>query len=169
MSKREVIFLSCVALAVVIFLADHLISSAKTDDTQARQQVALVEKLVNEQQVLLGKAGLKKHELITLNRLLEDPPSNPFARQWVGIIADQKRISNFSSITPVLSYNGYIRYGDRMIALVNDEEYEVGDQIENLPLVICAISPEQIDVENPNAVFKSRLSIKILPMESDDE
>ena len=169
MSKREVIFLSCVALAGVIFLADHLISSAKEDDTQAREQVALVEKLVGEQQLLLDTVGLKKHEVMTLSMLLEEPATSPFARQWVGIIADQKRISSFSSITPILSYNGYIRYGDRMIALVNDEEYEVGDQIKDLPLIICAISPEQIDVENPNTVFKSRLSIKIHPMESDDE
>ena len=169
MSKREAIFLSCVGLAGVIFLVDHLISSAKADDTQTQQQVAQVEKLVSDQQLLLDTVGLKKHEIMTLNMLLEDPSANPFARQWVGIIADQKRIGSFSSITPILSYNGYIRYGDRMIALVNDEEYEVGDQIEDLPLVILAISPEQIDVENPNTVFKSRLSIKIFPMESDDE
>jgi len=49
-----------------------------------------------------------------------------------GFIDDQKRIGSLSSIAPVLFYIGYIRYGDRLVALINDEEYEVGDSIEGV-------------------------------------
>jgi len=169
MSKREIVIVACVALAGVLFLIDRVMPAAKDGSDQVRQQVAEVKTFVNAQQQLLVTVGLQPHERRILDRLLEELPANPFARQWVGVIDDQKRIGSLSSIVPVLSYIGYIRYRDRLVALINDEEYEVGDSIEGVPLVIRGISPEQIDVENPNTIFKSRLSIKILPAETDDE
>jgi hypothetical protein len=169
MSKREIIFLAVVALAVVVFLADQLMPSSRASDEQAQQRIAQTESFVDEQNQLLQEAGLEPHETIMLDMLIKELPVNPFARQWVDIIAEQKRMGSLSSIAPVLSYNGYIRCGDRFVALINEEEYEVGNKINDLPLIIRSISPEKIDVENPNTISQSQLSIKILSLETDDE
>ena len=168
-SKREIILLGGVMVAVVAFLYQRLVPAMQEDQIHADEHVAETKAFIAEQQVRLVKSKLKPHETLMLSVLLEEIPPNPFARKWIGMISDQRRINDLSTVEPVLSYDGYIRTDDRYIALINDEDYEVGNKIEHVPLYIRHISSDKIDVENPNTVSESRLSIKIIPLKEKEE
>lgn len=168
-SKREILLLSGIVIAAVILVHERLAPSMQKNKIEARQRIEKTKRFIADQEQRIQSSRLQWHETLMLNVLLKEIPPNPFARQWIGIVSDQKRINSLSTIEPVLSYNGYIRAGERYIALVNEEDYEIGNKIEHVPLVIRSISPEKIDVENPNTVSQSRLSIKILPLESENE
>ena len=98
MSKCEIVILACVALAGVLFLIDRLMSTVKEGRDQVRQQVAEVKTFENAQQQLLATVGLQPHERRIIDRLLEELPANPFARQWVGSLT----IKNGSAASPPL-------------------------------------------------------------------
>jgi hypothetical protein len=168
MAKREILLLSGVALAAGVLLYDRLAPSLQKNKDLAEKSILDAQAFVEEQKQTLLQVELKPHEQLMIRMLLEDSPPNPFARQWSRTISDQKNINRLSSVEPVLSYEGYIRCGERIIALVNGEEYEVGDKIAHVPLSIRKITPEQIDVENPKTISQSRLSIQILPLDADE-
>lgn len=167
-SKREMILLGGVALSVVVLLYNRMVPEMKANQDNAIHRVEMAKKFVDEQNKLIKQSELRPYERQMLDMLFAEEPANPFARRWVGMVSDQKRINKLSTIEPVLSYNGYLRVGDRYVALVNDGDYEVGNKIDHVPLYIRMISSDRIDVENPNTAAESRLSVKLIPLEEDD-
>lgn len=167
MSKREIIFLSAVGVAAAVFLIDRLLPDTSGNSEQTNAQIAEAQSFVDKQVVRIKTMALQPHEKVALDFLLNELPANPFAREFSGAISNQKEFNSMSSITPALSYNGYLRAKNRIIALVNDEDYEVGNQIKDTPLVICAISKETINLENSKFKSKSKLNIKIQPPDSE--
>ena len=157
-SKRELILLSAVAVASLVFVVDPL---APSETEVNHPSLSETQTFVDEQWGVLMALQLKPHEKCVLD-LLQDPPfENPFARSWVSTLYEQKRMAGLSRSSSSLSFDGYIRQGNRFIALVNAEEYEVGAKLEHSPMVIREITPDKIIVENPSSTSTSRLSIKI--------
>jgi hypothetical protein len=168
-SKREMIFLGGVMAAAIFMLYDRIAPSFKQNKDITTKSITETKAFIQEQENRLLASKLKGHEVLMLEVLQQENPGNPFGRAWIGVIADQKRINRLSSIEPVLSYNGYMKAGNRIVAIVNDEAYETGNKIDHVPLTISQITPTRIDVENLMTESKSRLSVKILPLEMGDE
>lgn len=167
-SKREVILLSVVGVAVLFFVVDQFGSKKKKQAAPKKNTVEMKTFVSTRKQELMG-LRLQPHEQRVLDMLQRELPFNPFARQWVRILSDQRRSSSREKVAPRLSYDGYIRQADRYVVLVNEEDYEVGSQIESVPFVIRQISGEKIEVENSQDLSEPRLSIKITPAEGEHE
>ncbi len=50
-----------------------------------------------------------------------------------------------------LKYTGYIEVGNNHMAIINDMEYEVNDEVENTPYVVKRIKPGRVMVEDKNS------------------
>ena len=61
-------------------------------------------------------------------------------------------------------YTGYLRMGDKRLAIINGMEYEAGDILEPDGFIIRSISPRRVVIAPPGA----KKNTIILPMEENE-
>jgi hypothetical protein len=160
MSKREKILVGLMLLAVVYGIYVWFLS--------APQQAASV-KGHNEQNLLNAfiikvaektTTGLSKSQAYTLQKAETKWKRDPFMH-----IEPKTSEEEEDSLLPVLKskilYTGFLRMGDKRLAIINGMEYETGDILEPGGFVIRSISPSRVAIVAPG---KKKKTI-ILPME----
>ena len=64
-------------------------------------------------------------------------------------LADESDIKN-KTPTPVFVYSGFIGTGNRILAVINDIEYKVGETVKDSSYTIERITPDQVILSRSN-------------------
>ncbi len=58
-----------------------------------------------------------------------------------------------------LKYSGYLRMGDRILAIIDGMEYQVGESLLKSPYLISDISPRQVIIALPDGINSTHIPI----------
>ncbi|RLB96772.1 MAG: hypothetical protein DRH50_00210 [Deltaproteobacteria bacterium] len=147
MSKREKIILILMLLAIAYGAYNFLfISSSRTSDVNQKKELEDLKKFVTK----LAQDTTKR-DLSATNTYISLASSkwtkNPFLQSKFAIKPVTETHSNkVSAPEVILRYSGYLKVGDRMLAIINGMEYEEGEELEQEGYIIKSISPTRVVV-----------------------
>lgn len=59
-----------------------------------------------------------------------------------------------------LKYSGYVRMGERILAIIDGMEYQVGESLLRSPYLISDISPRQVIIALPDGINPTHIPIR---------
>jgi hypothetical protein len=160
MSKREKILVGLMSLAVVYGIYVWFLSAPQqTASVKGHNQ----QKLLNAFIIKVAEkttTGLPKKMAYVLEKAEAKWERDPLIRIEPKTAAEEE-----DSQQPVLSskvtYTGFLRMGDKRLAIINGMEYETGDRLEPSGFIIRSISASRVIIAPPGRKKKTI----ILPME----
>ena len=166
MSKREKIIILLTLLAVIYGAYNFLFSSAPSSNLQI--QIKGAEELNNFVANLskdIRKEGLTASDSDILNRIVADWRKDPMIRTTAQLSRELKIKEEEAVVMDVaedidLVYSGYLSLGDLNLAIINNMEYQAGEELEQGGYVIEQIYPEKAIIR----VIGTRRNI-VLPLE----
>ena len=87
--------------------------------------------------------------------------NNPFSRIYrKGRAKNSSSSKNNAALQPLFVFAGYLETGSRKVAVINDDEYMVGDPLDKKGFFVKKISPSSVLIENrkEKTVFEIPLS-----------
>jgi hypothetical protein len=159
MSKREKILVGLMSLAVlygifVWFPSLQQPTDNLNDDSKKKKLNAFIIKVVDK-----TTNGLSKTQAYVLQKAEAKWNQDPL------IQIEPKPIVEEDNQQPVLKtkllYTGFLRMGDKRLAIINGMEYETGDILEPGGLMVRSISPSRVIIAPPGRKMKTIA----LPME----
>lgn len=127
-------------------LADHFVLSRGSDDTEALAQKAEqeLETYASTASARLAVAKIKDrgHMEYLISRAEADWTRDPFRAESAKAVEDTETDSDAKA--PELVYSGFIRAGNRFLAVVNGMEYRVGEMLNELGYKVEKITPSQV-------------------------
>lgn len=149
MSKREKIILLMTLSAVIYGAYNFLISSSPSGNLQIQTKGA--EELNNFVMNLskdIRKEGLSASDSNILNRIVADWRNDPMIRSTAQLTRKLEIKKEEAIVMSVhedidLVYSGYISVGDLNLAIINNMEYQAGEELEQGGYVIEQIYPEK--------------------------
>ena len=142
----------------VWFLSSPQQVAGLNDDNE---QEALKAFIVNVAERTTG--GLSKIQTVTLKKAEANWKRDPLIQ-----IEPKPLVKEKEDQPPVLTikmlYTGFLRMGDKRLAIINGMEYETGDKLEPDGFIIRSISPRRVVIAPPGAKKKTI----ILPMEENE-
>lgn len=164
MKQSEKILIS--VLAIVCIIAGYLALFEEEATTAKVQQVAAqFESFAQALEAKINKQALSPAEQYTLEKMVEEAPPSPFYASTDSFYFEEDEESPVET-TDVL-YSGYLRFGDRVFAIINNIEYAVGDTIVDNGMRVVSINRESVSLErvDPNT---GRISSRRIPLVEDD-
>lgn len=155
MTKREKIIVGITLLAGVYGVFSLLAPSSFRRPAKAPPDLNETRKFVEEISVGVAEKRSRK-PIAPLLEIISSPwETDPFVAPSLlkeSIAAAPAKAPEPEEIheETELIYGGFIRIGERITAIINDDEYGVGDPIEDLPLVVERITPEEVVVTDDN-------------------
>jgi len=160
MSKREKILIGLVLLAAVYgiyawFLSSPQQAATLNDDNEQKALNAFIIKVVQK-----TTTGLSKNQAYVLQKaeakwkrdpLIQIEPKTP----------EEEEDRQQPVLTSKMIYSGFLRMGDKRLAIINGMEYETGDILEPGGFVIRSISSSRVVIAAPGRKKKTM----ILPIE----
>lgn len=132
-------------VGTVIFGAFHFLAPSPKTGTIPTQ-----EELKGLDQFIITMAGtLNKQNLVEANYILERAASpcnnDPFLAEKSMLEAVEKKEA-VPRPDPLFSYSGFVRIGNKMLAIINGLEYERGDVVEPGGYRVSRITAEQVEL-----------------------
>ena len=160
MSKREKILVGLMLLAVVYgiyvwFLPSPQQAATVKDDNQQKALNAFIIQVAEK-----TTTGLSKNIAYVLNKAEAEWERDPLI-QIEPKITEEKEDSQQPVLPSKMTYTGFLRMGDKRLAIINGMEYETGDRLEPSGFIIRSISPSRVVIAPPG---KKKKTIN-LPME----
>lgn len=144
MSKREKIIVSLM-IASVIFGAYHFLSMARPGSRfqMPGKNVEPVKK--KEKNVTVSLSEKEQYVLKQASLPWTDDP-------FITHISKTKQIKVYPPIPKDLRYSGYLKSENRMLAIINGAEYQVGEIILRTQYLVSDISPKQVMIALPGGI-----------------
>ena len=154
MSKREKILIGLVLLAAVYgiyawFLSSPQQAATLNDDNEQKALNAFIIKVVQK-----TTTGLSKNQAYVLQKaeakwkrdpLIQIEPKTP----------EEEEDRQQPVLTSKMIYSGFLRMGDKRLAIINGMEYETGDILEPEGFVIRSISSSRVVIAAPGRKKKT--------------
>jgi hypothetical protein len=160
MSKREKILIALMLLAAIYgiyawFLSSPQQAATLNDDNEQKGLNAFIINVVQK-----ATTGLSKNQAYVLQKAGAKWKRDPLI-QIEPKTSGQDENSQQSVLTSKIMYTGFLRMGDKRLAIINGMEYEVGEILEPGGFTIRSISPSRVVIAPPGRKKKTL----ILPME----
>lgn len=136
-SKREKILLAVMGAAIVI-AAVYLMWPSKTPRSleMTPEKLSDSKKAAEAQLQSIERIKLSPREMHAVRDAQAGWPRDPLAPKPPEAEAAVERDKFF--------YTGYVRIGDRVLAVINGREYQIGEQLESGGFEVAEISPEAV-------------------------
>ena len=142
----------------VWFLSSPQQAAGLIDDNKQEALKAFIIKVAER-----TAGGLSKIQTATLKKAEANWKRDPLIQ-----IEPRPLVKEEEKPSPVLTikmlYTGFLRMGDKRLAIINGMEYETGDILEPDGFIIRSISPRRVVIAPPGAKKKTI----ILPMEENE-
>lgn len=150
MSKREKIILGLTVLVAISAGWLFLFSNPGTDPLGLKADDNNTSALITEVAQSLGAYNLTATEQIILEKAEIPWPTQSFLTDGGGAadVLESAGLTIDVADPTEFSFTGYIEIGKRRLAIINDEEYETGEQLTESPYRVFGISPEQVLLED---------------------
>jgi len=139
-TKRRNIIVGMAILAVIYGLYDLTVSSrSKGGVRSGEKSAAELQAFVSQTAAESGGSAKNDFGAYVLNRAESPWARNPFFNEARASGGAQR---------PVFSYTGYIQARTRGLAIINNAEYQTGEQLEKEGYFLKEISPSRVIIEN---------------------
>ncbi len=146
MAKRERIILIVMGLVVLYGIYSLFFTApTKVAKVKLKKSTGEVKKFVTDMNAALKDDFSEQHRYIIAQAKAEWP-KDPF---WItkvpaktDIVVENTRKTTASK--EEFAYTGYLKMGERKLAIINGMEYEMGDQMEKEGPIVKAIDPLQV-------------------------
>ena len=139
----------------VWFLPSPQQAAANKDENEQKRLNAFILKVAEQ-----TATGLPKNMAYVLQKAEAKWKGDPLIQIEPKTIAE-KEDSPKPVISPKVKYTGFLRMGDRRLAIIDGMEYEAGDRLEPSGFIIRSISPSHVVIAHPG---RKKKTIK-LPLE----
>jgi len=161
-TRREIIIVS-VAVAAAVYgvyavVFDNAASRRNGHDT-AVHHVTEAQNLITQSGALLADSEKELVNSYVVSLAEQDWIRDPFYRPGdavepiEAVSSDEISIEKSSGITEEMGkemtfrYSGYLEAGKAHVAVINDIDYEVGEEIESTGYVVTQITPKKVTVQ----------------------
>ncbi len=154
MSKREKILVGLMLLAVVYglyiwFLPSPQQTAAKKDDNEQKRLSAFIIKVAEQ-----TATGISKNMAYVLQKAEAKWERDPLIRIEPKTV-EKEEDRQQPVLSSKMTYTGYLRMGDKRLAIINGTEYEAGDRLEPSGFIIRSISPSRVVIAPPGRKKKT--------------
>ncbi len=155
MNRREKIIVGLMVLAVMygafaLFIEPRL--KAKGKESAGRENAALQE-FVQQISTMFSASGGSEEDRYVLAAAEREWGKDPFV-EGGNRLTDKPSTPEAgtepAANQPAFSYTGYVRMGDRDLAIISGQEYESGDRIEATGHIIGEITPTRVVLRSPS-------------------
>jgi len=149
MSKREKIITLLTLLAVIYGIYNFLFSPTPSSNLQIQiKGTEALNNFVTKLSKDIRKEGLTAADADILNRIMADWRNDPMIGSTAQLTRELEIQKEETIVTDVaedidLVYSGYLSLGDLNLAIINNMEYQAGEEIEQGGYVIEQIYPEK--------------------------
>ena len=145
--KRQNIILGVMALVVLYGLYSLMIASkAKLAAPDAKIRAAELQSFITRTSAAIGSEMPSPYDMYVASRAGGIWGRNPFYRKIVA--KESSRSNEKTSMQSLFIFVGYIETGSRKVAVINDAEYVVGDQLDKEGFYVKKISPTSVLIED---------------------
>lgn len=154
MSKREKILVGLMVLAVVYglyvwFLPTPHQAATVNDDNEQKALNAFIMKVAEK-----TTTGLSKNMAYVLQKAETKWQRDPLIQIEPKTLEEEEE-SRQPVLTSKITYTGFLRMGDKRLAIINGMEYEAGDRLEPSGFIIRSISPSRVVIAPPGRKKKT--------------
>jgi len=144
-SRREKIIVVITVLAALYGAYNFLFSSSGMKSRTAGVSRQELNSFITETFAGISRALLTPDDREILMQAATQWETDPFVRSTAPLTRKRKSEPRRTPVeTAGITYSGYIKMGNRYLAIINGMEYEVGDRLEPEGHVVSLISPEKI-------------------------
>ncbi len=150
MSRREKIILSITLCAVGYAAATFLFSRAPKTTSFTESSDTMIQEFVMEVAQGLAAYDITETELIILKKTQLPWSRQPFVSGPIPLAATAARAVETATAleNAEFKFNGYVEFGTKRMAIINDAEYEEGDQVEKSTFTVVNILSNQVELKN---------------------
>lgn len=142
MSKREKVILIVAALALLYGAYDFIFHKNKTRNNL--KKTVDVQKVQKDILSTLAKNHLTKNEKI-IESLLNAKIKDPFIYKKVEKSITNKKDTQITN----LIYSGFVMLGDKKVAIINNKEYQEGDELDIKNYLVWQIFDTKVVLKGP--------------------
>lgn len=158
MTKREKVILVLMCLAVfygayALFFSSPPKGTSKSNGSSSNE----INKLITELSVGLTKDGPTATDTYIIEKAESKWAKDPFFEKKISVVKEKEKAKKVEAeveaepeaeVLPevTFSYSGYMKMGDRKIAIIDGMEYQTGEEIGPGGFIIRAIYPNKIVV-----------------------
>jgi len=151
MSKREKIIVSLM-IGSVIFGAYHFLSTTRPDG-KFRMPGKNAEPVKKKEKTIT--VSLSEKEIYVLKHAPITWTDDPFITNT----SKGKQVKIYPPIPKDLKYSGYLRTENRMLAIINGTEYQIGEVIPPTQYFVTDISPKRVVIALPGGINPGNVPI----------
>ncbi|HAO23146.1 MAG TPA: hypothetical protein DCQ37_23450 [Desulfobacteraceae bacterium] len=144
MSKREKIIVGLM-ITSVIFGAYHFLSMPRPDVRFQMPGKTADPVKKKEKSILIS---LSEKELYVLKQAPLSWTDDPFITNT----SKGKQVKIYPPIPKDLKYSGYLKAENRMLAIINGAEYQIGEAIPQTQYFVTDISPKRVMIALPGGI-----------------
>lgn len=150
MSRREKVIIGLAIGAVVYAAFTFIFAPSSKKPLSGIPVEEVIQEFVMEVAQGLAKHDISETELMILQKIQTPWKSQPFMEGPMplsaGLIRKGKRSQSSDDIT--FQFTGYVEFGTKRLAIINDTEYEIGEKIEKSAFTLDKISLTQVELKN---------------------
>lgn len=167
MQKRELILI-CLMGAAILFGVYTLLfgDAARVDATANSVARADLKAMVREMRTSVAKEHPSELDMYKLALAEGTDMPDPFTKLPLSGIASKREDIVVSTDSTEFSYNGYVELGGRKLAIINGEEFGIGEQVDEQGCFVVAIGRKSVRLERPDVENGMREQI-IVPLKED--
>lgn len=164
MKQSEKILLA--VLGVVCIVAGYLLLFEEEKTTAKLEQVgAQLESFVQTIRAKVDGNAITEVDQYTLDLLAQEPETSPFYAASKGFYFEEDVASDETA--GEIRYSGYLRFGKRAIAIINEVEYAVGDTLVDNDFKVVSVNRQFVTLEMTDE-NTGRVTSRKIPMVEDD-
>jgi len=163
MTTREKIIIGLMVLAVgygvyTVFLSgpQEVTAFKGDDDRDLKALKVFITKVADK-----TKNDLSKQQIYVLQKAQIEWKQDPLLQIKQKMSMEEKEESRPLVLESKILYTGFLQMGDKRLAILNGLEYEQGDRLESVDLIVRSIHPDHVVIGSPRIKSKK----VILPME----
>jgi len=137
-SIREIVIVSAAAIAVVCYVGFNIFNSGrKADEKNAPDNMGDFIDRVNAEIIQSDLSEIENDILSRLSTNIQDP-------FWQSDALPAPPVEQKEAVEKLPTYGGYLRTGDRSIAVIDGLEYEEGERLVQGDFTVLKILPDQL-------------------------
>lgn len=142
--ERVIIFLMIVAVAYGAYNL-FLAPGEKVTVDGSQKKLAELKNFVVEAATRLSSESVSAADKYIIEKAEDTWPQNPFLQSGTILTSQPKEPKAEAETQKIkLSYTGFLQMADSFLAVVNDMEYETGEQLSGTGYYIKHITPEKV-------------------------
>lgn len=158
MVNREKIIL--LAMIIVIAFGGYTYFFTSGDDTttgKSKQSLSELKEFVVDAATNLSNETISSADKYIIDQAEKVWPQDPFLQAGTHLTSEPFKASAEVKVQTVqISYTGFLQTSDALIAIVNNSEYETGDQLNETGYYVKKILPNKIVLgieDNPDTII----------------